>query len=74
MLARVAVTPNPMETCVGRTFMWADEGAADGDRMGVVAETYYEENRRGGVLRRRTDWGLEPLFLGCGYLFSNVTT
>ena len=74
LLARVAVTQNPLERCVGRTFMWSEEGATDGERMGVIAETYYEENRRGGTLRRRTDWGLETMQLECGYLFSNVTT
>ena len=74
LLARVAKTRNPMERCVGRTFMWDEESATDGERMGVIAETYYEDARRGGVLRRRTDWGLKTLQLECGYLFSNVTT
>lgn len=74
LLARVAKTRNPMERCIGRTFMWSEEGATDGERMGVVAETYYEENRRGGTLRRRTDWGLKLLHVECGYLLSNITT
>lgn len=74
LVARVAKSRNPMERCVGRTFMWDQEGASDGDRMGVIAETYYEERSRGGVLRRRTDWGLETLQLECGYLLSNITT
>lgn len=74
LLARVAKTRNPMERCIGRTFMWDREGATDGERMGVIAETYYENDRRGGVLRRRTDWGLETLQLECGYLYSNITT
>jgi hypothetical protein len=73
LLARVAKTRNPMERCIGRTFMWDEEGATDGERMGVIAETYYENERRGGVLRRRTDWGLKTLNLECGYLFSNIT-
>lgn len=74
MVARVARTRNPMERCVGRTVMWDREGAMDGDRMGVIAETYYEDQRRGGVLRRRTDWGLKMLHLECAWLFSNATT
>lgn len=74
LLARVAKTRNPMERCIGRTFMWDKEGASDGERMGVIAETYYEDARRGGVLRRRTDWGLKTLHLECGYLYSNITT
>jgi hypothetical protein len=74
LLARVAKTNNPMERCIGRTFMWAQEGATNGERMGVIGERYYEDARRGGVLRKRTDWGLELMQVECGYLFSNVTT
>lgn len=73
LLAVVAQTPNPRERCVGRTIMWDQEGATEGERMGVIAETYYEEARRGGILRRRTDWGLKTLQLECGYLYSNIT-
>ncbi len=73
LLARVAKSKNPLELCVGRTIQWEEEGAVEGDRMSVIAETYYEENRRGGVLRRRTDWGLKVLHVECGYLFSNIT-
>ena len=73
LLARVAKTSNPMERCVGRTIQWDEEGSSDGGGMSVIAETYYEDSRRGGVLRRRTDWGLKNLFLECGYLFSNIT-
>lgn len=72
LVARVARTNNPTERCVGRTFMWDREGATDGERMGVIAETYYEDQRRGGVLRRRTDWGLETMQLECGYLLTSV--
>jgi hypothetical protein len=72
LVARVATTRNPMERCVGRTIMWDRESATNGDRMGVIAETYYEDARRGGVLRRRTDWGLKTLFLECGYLLTSV--
>ncbi len=74
LLARVAKTKNPMERCIGRTFMWSREGATNGEQMGIIGERYYEDARRGGVLRKRTDWGLENLQLECGYLFSNITT
>lgn len=74
LVARVAKTTNPMERCVGRTFMWAEEGALEGDRMAVIAETYYEEERRGNTIRRRTDYGLKTMQVECGYLLSNVTT
>lgn len=72
LVARVAKTRNPLERCIGRTIMWDREGATDGERMGVIAETYYEDSRRGGVLRRRTDWGLKSLQLECGYLLTGV--
>jgi hypothetical protein len=52
--------------------MWDNEST--GDPMSVIAETYYEDQRRGGVLRRRTDWGLEMMQVECGYLLSNATT
>lgn len=72
LVARVATSRNPNERCVGRTIVWDREGAVEGDRMAVIAETYYEDARRGGVLRRRGDWGLKTLFLECGYLYSNA--
>jgi len=72
LVARVAKSKNPLERCVGRTFMWDEEGATEGDRMAVIAETYYEDARRGGVLRRRTDYGLETMQLECGYLLTSV--
>jgi hypothetical protein len=74
LVARVAKTGNMLERCVGRTFLWGEEGATDGSDVAVISETYYEENRRGNTLRARTDWGLETLQLECGYLFSNITT
>lgn len=72
LLCRVAMSNNPAERCVGRTFVWNEEGATDGDRMAVVAESYYEDARRGGVLRRRFDYGLETMQLECGWLFTSV--
>jgi hypothetical protein len=75
LFARVATGANPNERCIGRTIMWDQESATgNGGQMGVIAETYYEDARRGGVLRRRTDWGLKTLMVECGYLFSNATT
>lgn len=73
LLCCVARTNDPTEPCLGRTFMWDREGRRDGSAMGVIAETYYESARRGGVLRRRTDWGLKMLFPEAGYLLSNIT-
>ena len=73
LLARVAKTPNPAERCIGRTIMCTEEGQADGERMGMIAESYYEDQSRSTIIRRRTDWGLKTLQLECGYLFSNIT-
>lgn len=74
LVAYVARTNDPGEACLGRTFMWAEEGAMNGDRLGVIGEMYYEDQRRGDVLRKRTDWGVETLFIEAGWLFSNATT
>ncbi|MEN1680779.1 MAG: hypothetical protein AAGJ46_14415 [Planctomycetota bacterium] len=74
LVARVATSSNMMERCIGRTFMWGEEGATAGGDMAVIAETYYEDSRRGNTIRRRTDWGLKMLQPECGYLLSNATT
>jgi hypothetical protein len=72
LLCRVARTNNPNERCLGRSVIWDREGVADGDRMGIIAETYYEEARRGGVLRRRNDWKIKRMFDNAGFLFTDV--
>jgi hypothetical protein len=61
VLARVAVTDDPTEVCIGRTMMWSPFGATDGDRLGVIAESYDEIQTAGSVQRRRTNWGKKIL-------------
>ena len=74
MLAKVATTSNPGESALGRTIMWAEEGATDGERMGVIAEQYREDQRRGDAIRKRTDYQIKVLFSAAGHLLSNITT
>ena len=63
VLARVATTDDPTEVCIGRTMMWSPFGAMDGDRLGVIAESYDEIQTAGSVQRRRTNWGIKRLHL-----------
>ena len=61
VLARVAVTPDPTEICIGRTMIWSPFGATNGERLGVIAESYDEPQTMGTVQRRRTNWGRKVL-------------
>lgn len=61
VLARVATSPDPTEVCLGRTMIWSPMGAIDGDRLGVIAESYDEKQTMGTVQRRRTNWGKKIL-------------
>jgi hypothetical protein len=61
VLARVAVTTDPTEVCYGRTMMWSPFGATNGDRLGVISESYDENQTMGTVQRRRTNWGRKIL-------------
>lgn len=77
MLAKVAVTDDPQEPCLGRTFMWSGDGpGAPGtdEEIAIIMEEYREENRRGSVLRARTDYDLVVMYPQCGHLLSNAIT
>lgn len=73
LLCRVATTSNPSEFCLGRTIVWDAEAALDGERMGVIMESYRDETVRGDVLRARTDWEKKIIDLDAAYLLSNIT-
>lgn len=76
MLARVAETDDPAEACIGRTFVWAEDGPAslgNDEEIAVIVEEYRAEGVRGSVLRIRTDWGLKVMMPTCGVLIDNVT-
>lgn len=77
MVARVAETEDPREPCIGRTFMWSEDGASapgTDEEIAVTVEEYREETRRGGVIRARTNYDLVIMHEEAGHLLSNVTT
>jgi hypothetical protein len=63
---------------IGRTIMWDTQvsgaGAADdpADALGIVLEEYREENRRGGVLRARSNYQVKRLHVEAGHLITGV--
>lgn len=66
------------EPFLGRTLMWSEEAGplpgADSDGIGVLVEEYREENRRGGVIRARTDYEIKRFYKPAGLLLQNVMT
>jgi hypothetical protein len=72
LLAKVATSNNPTEPCLGRTIVWDEESAQDGDRLAVIMEKYRDESVRSDVIRARTDWGRKIVHLDAGYLLSGV--
>lgn len=76
MLAKLAVTDDPQETCIGRTIMWSEESAGPGgdDGIAVTMEEYRDEDVRGNVMRARTDYTTVIIHVECGHLLSNITT
>jgi hypothetical protein len=76
MLARVAETDDPREPCIGRTFMWSDDGpGAPGtaEEIAVLVEEYREENRRGSVIRARNDRDIVLMYPAAGCLITNTS-
>lgn len=77
MVARVAVTDDPQEPCVGRTFLWDGDGpGAPGtdEELALVVEEYREEAVRGSVVRARNNRDIVVMYAQAGHLLSNVTT
>ena len=64
---------NP-EPSLGRTIMWSEESGplpgSDGEGMGVLVEEYREEQRRGGIIRGRTDYVIKRLHKPAGLLLT----
>jgi len=73
LLAKIAVTDNPAEPCIGRTIIWSDEGVMDGDDLGVILESYYEDRNRTNWFRARTDYVIKMLYTSMGWMLTNVT-
>ena len=77
MVARVAVTDDPQEPCIGRTFFWTGDGpTAPGtaEELAVIVEEYRNEDVRGSVVRARNDRDIVIMYAEAGHLLSNVTT
>lgn len=70
MVAKVAVTNDPREPSIGRTFHWSGDGS---DQDGRV-ESYRDEPIRSDVIRVRHDVDEVMLYAQAGHLLSNVTT
>lgn len=68
LFKRASDTPNLMEPCLGRTFMWTPDAPSL-----VVAESYRDESRRSDVYRVRQYTDEELVFAGAGYILANIT-
>lgn len=62
VLARVAVTEDEAEICVGRSPVWSPMGVVESDgRIGLWAESYDVPEVAGSKIRRRANWGRKIL-------------
>ena len=76
-VGRIAVTDDPREACVGRTFMFTEDGPAapgDGGELAVIVEEYRNEQKRGSVVRARTDYDPVIMYAEAGYVLTNAIT
>lgn len=66
-------SPDP---AIGRTLMWREEAGeipgGEDEHIGILVEDYREDNRRGGVIRARTDYQVKTLHTAAGHLLTNV--
>lgn len=77
MLARVAVTEDPSEACLGRTFIWTGDGpgaVGTDEKLALVMEEYREEKVRGSVIRARNDRDTLIMYKEAGHLLKGVIT
>lgn len=75
MVARISDSMNPIEPCIGRTFLWTGDGggmAPGGDQLSVIVEEYLEDRVRGKVIRVRGDYQIKVMYAQAGHLLSNV--
>jgi len=75
MVAKVAMTDDPKEICLGRTWMFSEEnapGASDGTTLAVISEEYREETTRGTVYRSRNHRQVQITYAECGHLLTSV--
>lgn len=77
MVARVAVSRDPREPCLARTFCWTGDGPSapgTGEPLAVLTEEYREEGVRSSVIRARHNRDVVVMYAAAGYLIGNVTT
>ena len=77
MVARVAEGDDPREPCIGRTFIWPEDGATaagSDEEIAVLVEEYREEGVRGSVIRARTNYDLQVMYPDAGCLLTGVAT
>lgn len=76
-VARVAVTNDPQEPCVGRTFIFSEEGAAspgDDGQLAVIMDEYRAERNRGSVMRGRCDYQIKVMYPQAAHLINTITS
>lgn len=77
MLAKVAVTTDLAEPCVGRTFTWNGNGGSgpgSDTELAYLVEERRNPNDTGTIYRCRNDRGIKVLYKEAAHLLSNITT
>lgn len=70
MVARVAMTQDIVEPCIGRTMHWGE----DGSEIGAMIESYRSEEVRADVIRARHEVQNKILYVEAAQLLDNVTS
>lgn len=70
MVARIAMTNNLKEPCLGRTLHWG----GDGSQIGTAMESYRDETVRANIIRARHEVDEKILYVEAAVLLDNVTT
>lgn len=77
MVARVAETDDPRETCVGRTFIWDGNGPGapgDGGALVVSMKQYREEKVNSEIFQASNNRDIVVMYAQAAHLLSNITT
>jgi hypothetical protein len=70
MVCKVATSNDMREPCIGRTFLWSEDGSS----IGGTIEQYYEEQSRSDIYRVRHETDEVIMYPQAGHLLSNITT
>jgi hypothetical protein len=70
MVARVAMSQDIAEPCIGRTMHWGE----DGSEIGAMIESYRSEEVRADVIRARHEVQNKILYVEAAQLLDNVTS